>query len=167
GDGAVERGWLGVQIQDVTEEIADSLGLEEQKGALIVDANAGEPAAEAGIKPGDVVIAVEGESITSPRELARSVGRQKPGASVEVTVWRNGEATNLDVKLGEMPEVDQLAAAPQSPAPSATQTELGLSVTPAEDGNGLVVTDVEPGSAAEDVGFLPGDVVRSVNSQPV
>ncbi|MCT7376048.1 Do family serine endopeptidase [Chelativorans salis] len=165
--GTVERGWLGVQIQDVTDEIAESLGLDEAKGALIVDAKKDEPAGSAGIRPGDVVIAVDGKGIASPRELARSIAEYDPGQTVEVTVWRSGEATNLDVELGEMPTTEQLAAAPRSSEPSVTSTDFGLSVTPAEDGEGLVVTDVEPGSAAEDVGVAPGDIIRSVNSQPV
>ncbi|MCT8999662.1 Do family serine endopeptidase [Chelativorans intermedius] len=165
-DGKVERGWLGVQIQQVTKEIAESLGLDEDKGALIVDANEGEPAAEAGVQPGDVVIAVDGKNIDSPRDLARTIAEYDPGQSVELTVWRNGKATNLDVTLGEMPSSEQMAALPGE-APSATETDFGLTVTPAEEGPGLVVTDVEPGSAAEDVGIRPGDVIRSVNSQPV
>lgn len=165
-DGTVERGWLGVQIQQVTATIAESLGLEEQKGALIVDANEGEPAAEAGIKPGDVIIAVDDKNIGSPRDLARTIAEKKPGQSVEIVVWRNGKTETLTVELGQMPDQDQLAAANPG-GPSGSEANFGLTVTPAEDGDGLVVTDVEPGSVAEDNGIMPGDIIRSVNSQPV
>jgi len=168
-DGSVERGYMGVSIQDVTPQIADSLGLQEAKGALINSVNGGDPAEKAGIEAGDVVIAVNGSPIASPRELARTVAAIAPGTNIDVTVWRNGKSQDFKVTLTEMPESDQVAAA----APSAPSDEngqpasFGLTVTPADDGNGLVVTDVEPGSVAEENGIQPGDVIRAVNSQPV
>lgn len=167
-DGTVERGWLGVQIADVSEEIAESVGLDEAKGALINDVNAGEPAEEAGIRAGDIVISVGGEEVASSRELARKIGNQKPGEDVEVVVWRNGKTEALTVALGKMPGSEQVAKAPgESQTPEATETNFGLSVTPAEDGDGLLVTDVQPGSDAESAGILPGDIIRAVNSQPI
>jgi len=168
-DGSVERGYMGVSIQNVTPEIADSLGLEEAKGALINSANEGDPAAEAGIKAGDVVIAVNGTPIASPRELARMVAGIKPGSKIDVTVWRDGKSQDVSVTLTEMPETDQVAAAaPSAPADENGQAaSFGLTVAPADDGNGLVVTDVEPGSVAEENGIQPGDVIRAVNSQQV
>lgn len=166
-DGAVERGWLGVQIQPVTDEIAESLGLDEAKGALIAEANAGEPADEAGVRSSDVIVAVDGEEIESPRDLARNIGDKNPGETVELTLWRNGEVENLNVELGEMPAPEQMAALDGSPAPSTESTSFGMTVSPADDGEGLVVTDVEPGSAAEEAGIMTGDVIRSMNSNPV
>ena len=160
--GTVERGWLGVQIQQVTDRIAESLGLDEEKGALIVDANEGEPAAAAGIQPGDVIVAVDGESIDSPRTLARVIAEREPGQTVDVTLWRDGESRQIGVELGEMPGEEQLAAA----APGGAGP-FGLTVTPAEEGEGLVVTDVEGDGIAADNGIVPGDVIRSVNSQAV
>ncbi|WP_274424844.1 Do family serine endopeptidase [Chelativorans sp. YIM 93263] len=167
-DGTVQRGWLGVQIQPVSEEIADSLGLDEASGALIVDANEGDPAAEAGIQSGDVITAVDGRAIESPRELARIVAEYDPQSEVEVTLWRNGESQTIDVTLGEMP--DASAATPQPSEPEGqpgAETDFGMSVAPAEDGNGLVVEDVESGSIAGNNGIMPNDIIRSVNSQPV
>lgn len=168
-NGTVERGWLGVQIGDVSEEIAESVGLGEAKGALIVDVNKGEAAEKAGIKAGDIIISVGDQKVASSRELAKNIGTAKPGKDVEVVVWRNGKSETLKVELGKMPNADQAAAtAPaQGQAPAATDTTFGLSVTPAEDGDGLVVTDVAPDSDAESAGILPGDIIRSVNSQPV
>lgn len=168
-DGTVERGWLGVQIQPVTSEIADSIGLNEAQGAMIVDANAGEPAAEAGVEPGDVVVAVNDRQIESPRDLARAIAEYDPGSEVDVTVWRNGESRTINVTLGEMPQSEQVAVTPpQEQEPEAgTATSFGMTVTPAEQGEGLVVTDVEPDSVADNNGIAAGDVIRSVNSQPV
>jgi len=165
-DGTVERGWIGVQIQEVTREIAESLGLKEQKGALINDTVEGQPAAKAGIKAGDVVIAVDGKPVASPRELARVVAAIDPGKKIDVTVWRNGSTQDIEVTVSAMPETDQVAAA--SPDDNSVEpTSFGLTVTPNEDGEGLVVTDVEPGSVADDNGIRPGDVIRAINSQPV
>lgn len=167
-DGTVQRGWLGVQIQPVTEEIADSLGLDEVGGALIVDANEGDPAAEAGIQSGDVVTAVDGQTIESPRDLARIIAEYDPESQVEVTLWRNGESQTVNVTLGEMPETTDMT--PQMDEPESqpgAQTDFGMSVAPAEDGEGLVVEDVESGSVAGNNGIMPDDIIRTVNGQPV
>ncbi|WP_309084084.1 Do family serine endopeptidase [Chelativorans sp.] len=168
-DGTVERGYIGVQIQEVTPEIAESLGLKDQKGALIVEPQEGQPAAEAGIQAGDVVIALDGKPVASPRELARIVAEQDIGKNINVTVWRDGKSQEITVKVAEMPDTDQVAsAAPERRSDGqAETTSFGMTVTPSDDGNGLVVTNVEPGSAAEDNGIMPGDVIRAVNSRPV
>jgi hypothetical protein len=127
-NGAVVRGWMGVSIQEVTPQIAESLGLEEeQSGAFINDATAGQPAAEAGIQAGDVVIAIDGKRIASPRELARTVAEQEPGKNIEVTVWRNGRTEDISVTVGRMPAPDRtVAAAPD--VPSDETTSFGMTV---------------------------------------
>lgn len=170
-DGSVERGWLGIQIQPVTDEIAESLGLDEGKGALVAEPQDGSPAKAAGVKAGDVVIAVDGEKIESPKELARMIGGFEPDKSVELTIWRDGKSEDVDVKLGTMPKAEQMASAEpdqdQQSESGSTLSDFGMTVTEAEDGNGLLVTDVDSGSDAEENGIQPGDVIHSVNSEQV
>ena len=165
-DGTVERGWLGVQIQPVTPEIADSIGLNPAKGALVAEAQADGPALKAGIKAGDVITSVDGKDVAGPRELARLVAAIDPGKPVDVVVWRNGKSESMKVDLGELPGSDKQAAAPSQPGPvePGTLDDLGLTVTRAEDGKGLVVTDVDPDSEAADRGIQAGDVITSINS---
>ncbi|MEO3387827.1 Do family serine endopeptidase [Mesorhizobium sp. CAU 1741] len=168
-NGAVLRGWLGVQIQPVTDEIAESIGLEAPKGALVTEAQAEGPAREAGLKAGDVITAVNDQEIESPRELARMIGAYAPDTKVDVTLWRGGAEEQVSVELGELPG-DEARADLQVPTPAqadASLADFGLTVTGADDGNGLVVTDVEPGSAAEERGIQAGDVIVAVNSTDV
>jgi serine protease Do len=170
-DGQVQRGWLGVEIQPVTPEVAESLGLTADKGALVSNAQDDGPAKKAGIQAGDVITAVDGKEVASPKELARIIGGVAPGKSVDVTVWRDGKSEVLKVALGELPGADKQAAltgedeAPQTD--SETLADLGMTVTPADDGKGLVVTDVDPGSDAAERGLQAGDVIVSVNSTEV
>ncbi|WP_367715338.1 Do family serine endopeptidase [Nitratireductor sp. GISD-1A_MAKvit] len=166
-DGTVERGWLGVQIQPVSKDIAESVGLDEEKGALVADAQDGEPADKAGIRSGDIIIAVDGKTVSSPKELARLVAAFAPGNEVEVTLWRNGKTESVSVTLAEMPGTKSLASAGGGAQSDIMNAQFGLKVTPAEDGDGLVVTDVEPGSAADERGIRPGDIIREVNSRSV
>ena len=167
-DGSVERGWLGVQIQPVTDDIAESLGLAENKGALVTEPQADGPAFAAGIKPGDVIVDVDGTDVASPRELARLIGGMTPGTKTEITVWRNGESQKIAVELTEMPGVEKQAAVQDDQQSEGDLLEnFGLTVTAADSGEGVVVTAVEPGSAAADRGIRSGDVVVAVNSVPV
>ena len=169
-DGAVQRGWLGVEIQPVTPEIADSLGLTGEKGALVSNAQDQGPAKKAGVVAGDVITAVDGKEVASPKELARIIGDIAPGKAVDVTVWRNGKAETLKVDLGELPGAEKQAALQDdSNAPAQTDqlADLGLTIAPSDDGKGVVVTDVDPGSDAADRGLQAGDVITNVNSKPV
>ena len=167
-DGAVQRGWLGVEIQPVTPEIAESLGLTAAKGALVSDAQDDGPAKKAGIMAGDVITAVDGKDVASPKELARIIGGIAPGKSVEVTLWRDGKSEVVKVDLGELPGAEKQAAlgddSNKAPEQTDTLADLGLTVTPSDDGKGLVVTDVDPGSDAAERGIQAGDVITSVNS---
>ncbi|WP_159952884.1 Do family serine endopeptidase [Rhizobium sp. 18065] len=171
--GTVERGWLGVQIQPVTEDIADSLGLSEASGALVVSPQAGSPGEKAGIKQGDVVTAVNGDPVKDPRDLARRIAAFAPDTTVDVAVWREGKSTEIKVKLGELP-MEQASATEgteedAAPAPAVEQelANLGLSVRPAEDGKGLAIVDVDPDSDAADKGLKAGETITSVNNQQV
>lgn len=167
-DGSVERGWLGVQIQPVTDEVAESLGLSAAKGALVSEPQADGPGVAAGIKSGDVITGVNGKDVAGPRELARMIGGISPGETVDVALWRNGKSETVKVKLGQLPG-DQKKASLEQPGPvePGTLSDLGLTVTRADDGNGLVVTDVDPDSDAADRGIQAGDVIRSINSVEV
>ncbi|MGN6470897.1 MAG: Do family serine endopeptidase [Rhizobiaceae bacterium] len=170
--GEVDRGWLGVQIQPVTKDIAESLGRSDEKGALVAEAQDNSPAKAAGIKAGDVITAVDGKTVDSPKELARVIGEANPGKSVEVQVWRNGSEKTFDVKLGEMPAPDKMASADDSSQPdhsnsADTLDKFGLTVAPSDKGKGLVVTDVDPNSDAADRGIQAGDVIVAVNSKDV
>lgn len=166
--GSVQRGWLGVQIQPVSKEIADSLGLSEDKGAIVADPQADGPAAKAGIVAGDVITAVNGETVNDPRDLARKVAKVAPGQNADVTVWRKGEAKTINVAITAMPDDKQTADKDGSGAADPESlAAYGLTVVPSEDGKGLVVTDVEQSSDASDKGISTGDIIVSVNNQPV
>ncbi|MEM5473414.1 Do family serine endopeptidase [Hoeflea sp. AS60] len=170
--GSVERGWLGVQIQPVTSDIAESLGLASAEGALVNDPQKDAPAAKAGIEAGDVVTAVDGETVKDPRDLAKKIGAMDPGKSVEITVWRNGKSENIKVELGTLPTEMAAASsdteqAPSTPQAEATLDSFGLTVVPAETGSGLVITSVEADSLAEERGLRAGDVILAVNNQEV
>jgi len=171
-NGSVQRGWLGVEIQPVTKDIAESLGLKSDKGALVSGAQDAGPGKKAGITAGDVITQVDGKDVASPKELARMIGAFAPGKSVDVTVWRNGKDETVKVDLGTLPASDKQASNSDSgkqaaPAKADTLADLGMTVTKADNGKGLVVTDVDPDSTAADRGIQPGDVITSINSNEV
>jgi serine protease Do len=168
--GTVDRGWLGVQIQPVNEDIADSLGMTGTKGALVSEAQDGGPGKAAGIKAGDVITAVDGKAVDGPRELARIIGNTAPGKDVEITLWRNGKPETVKLTLGELKPDQKQASLDQEqaePEQGDTLDDFGLTVTKSEDGNGIVVTEVEQGSPAEERGLQPGDTILAVNSTDV
>ncbi|MBY5630493.1 Do family serine endopeptidase [Rhizobium leguminosarum] len=174
-DGQVSRGWLGVQIQPVTKDIAESIGLSEPSGALVVAPQAGSPGDKAGMKAGDVVTALNGETIKDARDLSRRIGAMQPGSKVELSVWRAGKAQPLTVELGTLP-IDQKDASaddnsqpqqPEAPASEKALADLGLTVGPSDDGKGLAITDIDPNSDAADKGIKEGEKITSVNNQEV
>lgn len=167
-DGQVTRGWLGVQIQGVTPEIADSLSLDKAMGSLVAEATPDSPAAAAGLKSGDTILAVNGKEIEGPRELAAMIAGMEPGTSVDVTYWRDGAKQNVDVKLGTLPGSDQLAALdqPETVEPTALEN-FGLAVAPSDDASGVMVTDVDPNGQAAERGLQPGDIILSVGQDEV
>jgi serine protease Do len=171
--GMVTRGWMGVQIQPVTADIADGLGLKANQGALVAAPQAGSPAAKAGILSGDVVTAVDGKALKDARDLAKLIGGMMPGTSVKLTVWRNGEEKSMAVTLGELSkEREARAAMPASDASTTDAPKLGLMLAPAgqvagSGSEGLVVTEVEPGSLASGHGVKTGDVILEVAGKKV
>jgi serine protease Do len=166
--GTVDRAWLGVQIQPVTDEIAESLGIKGTDGALVSQPQGDSPARKAGVEAGDIIVKVDGKAIKSPRDLARMIGNMDPGSSAELTVLRNGEEQTITVELGAMPEMEQQASLDPSAEEEGSLLEgFGLTVTPTEDRQGVVVTDVQSGSDAADRGIQSGDVITAVNAQTV
>src|SRR5229473_2892153 len=180
--GHARRGWLGVNIQSVTDEIAESLGLDKPKGALIASVRDGGPAQVAGVQAGDVVLTFDGKDVTDMRHLPRIVAETPIDRTVKVKVWRKRKEHLLDVKVGELNEDDQQAAASpkqQPPAPVAGAVKaLGLSlanITPelrerfslSEDTAGVVVTDVATDSPASEKGMRAGDVIVEVAQEEV
>jgi serine protease Do len=174
--GNVTRGWMGVQVQPVTPEIADSLGLKEAKGALVAEPQPGSPAAKAGIEAGDVITAVNGKAVKDSRDLARQVGALAPGSQVKFDVLRKGQQKTVDLTLGTMPN-DRQASTEQheqgQPSQGAPGTpHLGLQLAPANQvggsgDEGVAVLGVEPGSPAAEHGFQTGDVILDVGGKAV
>ena len=171
--GTVSRGWIGVQIQPVTADIADSLGLKGTQGALVAEPQANSPAVKAGIQAGDVITAVNGAPVRDARDLARQIGAMSPGATVRLTVMQKGEQKTISVTLGELPNEREARATPESRDPSGLAIpRLGLTLAPATEvagsGNeGVVVTAVEPDGVAADQGFKAGDVILEVAGRKV
>lgn len=181
--GRTRRGWLGVRIQSVTEEIAESIGLKKAYGALVAASEAGSPAESAGIQPGDVVIEWNGKEVREMRRLPVMVAETEINQTVPVIVWRNGERVKLKVKVGELKD-DELPANSDPAAESGTVDRgavvksLGLSLLPLgpverkrygipDDAKGMVVADVLSSGAASEKGIRPGDVLVEVNQKGV
>jgi len=169
--GHVTRGWLGVNIQEVTPELAKSFGLKDNKGALVSQVVPNSPAEKAGIEQGDVILQFDGKEVSDSKELPRIVASTPVGKSVTVKIARDGKVTDRQVKLGEMEEKAEVAKTP------STHKRLGIAVqnlTPEiakglglKKETGVVVSQVEPGSPASDAGIQTGDVIREVNRKPV
>ncbi len=170
--GSVARGWIGVQIQPVTSDLADTLGLKDTKGALVAEPQQGSPAADAGIKSGDVITAVNNETIDSPRELARKIAAMGPDKKADVTVWRDGKQQTFSLTLGSLP-VDKEAKA-EAPVQNerAQFSSLGLSLAPASSiagagKDGVVVADIDPEGVAAQKGLRSGDVILEAAGKSV
>jgi serine protease Do len=175
--GTVSRGWIGVQIQPVTADIADSLGLKKAEGALVAEPQANGPAAKAGIESGDVITAVNGETVKDARELARTIGALAPGNAVKLNVLHKGQEKVVNLTLGQLPNsVEAKADNDNSDKGGATRgtdvPKLGLTLAPANSvagagKDGVVVTEVDPKSAAAERGFKEGDVILEVAGKTV
>jgi len=177
--GKVSRGWLGVQIQEVTPAIAASLGLHGEQGALVAVVTPGSPGAKGGIKQGDVILSFNGSEVSHLRDLPRLVAGTAPDAGPTMKVWRNGQTVELQAKVGELTnekiasanggeDEDQPAKAEAMGmhfAPLTAQLRRELHV--AKDVHGVVVTRVDHGSAAQDVGLSEGDVLVTIDQQAV
>jgi len=174
--GSVSRGWIGVQIQPVTQDIADGMGLKQAEGALVADPQKDGPAAKAGVEAGDVITAANGQPVKDARELARIIGGFAPGSTVKLDVLHKGKSKVVSMTLGQLPNAQQAKAETETDGKGATHStdvpSLGLTVAPADkvDGAGkagVVITKVEPKSAAADRGFKKGDVILEVAGKSV
>lgn len=167
--GTVSRGWLGVTIQSVNDDIAASLGLKVPKGAMVTKVTEKSPAAKSDMQVGDLIVAVDGEDIKDSRDLSRKIAGYDPKKDVRVTVLRDGKKRDLSVELGTFPSGKKLASLKQGnkkPA-SAEMEDLGISLAPASahsgpDSKGVVITKVNPDSKAADKGLKAGDVILEV-----
>ena len=171
--GSVTRGWIGVQIQPVTPEIADSMGLKQATGALVAEPQVDSPAAKAGIKSGDVITTVDGAQVHDARELARRIGTMSPGTTVTLGMIHDGQSKTVTLTLGTLPAEKQ--AANETTPPPAADTDvpkLGLTLAPASkvsgaSANGVVVTAIADGGVAADHGLQVGDVILDVGGKAV
>jgi len=175
--GEVRRGWLGVHIQTVTEELADTLGLDQPRGALVASVIEGGPAEQAGVKAGDVIVEFADREVEEMRRLPRIVAETTVGRDVPVVVWRDRGETRLTVAVGELKEEETVVAA-RSESGETANKDIGLSlseVTPAlrerfeleEDAKGVVITDVDVSGPAADKDLRPGDVIVEVSQEEV
>ncbi|HVZ08794.1 DegQ family serine endoprotease [Rhodopila sp.] len=180
--GRPRRGWLGVKIQQVTPDIAESLGLKDASGAMIAGITDGGPAEKAKLKNGDIILSFNGQPVKEMHILPRLVADTAVGKEVPMTIWRDGKQITLEATLAERPTDTQLASADAGKAPDVTKPTdiagLGLKVAPIssdlkdkfqlrDDQKGVVITDVAPNSAAADKGLKPGDVIMEVQQGEV
>jgi serine protease Do len=181
--GETRRGWLGVHVQNVTEEIATGLGLQEPKGALVAKISPDSPAAAAGIEPSDVILKFDGQPIDNMRSLPRAVAATPIGKSVSIELLRKGQPMGLTVTVGRLPEgedvEDAVEAEEEAPAPETEREDLlGLSIAPLTDElrdrygigksiEGVVITEVTPNSQAAQKNVKPGDVIVEVTQEKV
>ena len=179
--GKVDRGWLGVQIQQVTPEIAKSLGLPKDSGALVADVTSGGPAAKAGFKQGDVILSFNGHSIDKVRDLPIVVAETKVGQTADVKVWRKDGEQSLSPQIAAMPENLSVAqnsrGGDENGAQARPSSAMGLRLAPLNDEarqryhigknvKGVVVTSIADNSPLAELGLQRGDVIESINQQP-
>ncbi|BBK36282.1 serine protease [Allostella sp. ATCC 35155] len=175
--GKVERGWLGVQIQPVTPDIADSVALDRARGALVTSVQPDSPAQRAGLRQGDVIIGFDGRAIDRVRDLTQGVAMTEAGSRAEVSVWRDARQQQLTASIGRL-DPEKQAAAEQEPADAQSEGKLGLALAPLdretrrEHGipngvRGVVVMSVDPDSPAADKGIRAGDVIVKVGGRNV
>ena len=164
--GGVKRGYLGVQIQPVTQEIADGLGLKSTEGALVAEAQPDTPAYAAGFKSGDVIVKFNGEPVKSASDLTRKVGALKPGEKVEIAYVRGGEDKTASVALGDL-KSERIAQAEEDKPEAKPSLTLGVQLAPNEKGKGVQVVGVDPTGQGAAKGLSAGDVILEVSGKPV
>ena len=169
--GTVSRGWLGVKIQNIDEDTASSLGLNEPKGALITEITPNGPSSGSGLKAQDAILQINDAKIADSRELARKIAEFAPNTNVDVKVWRNGKEETVKVKLGTFPgnkdEVAKLERGGPSTDKVTALDQLGLSLAPGKVKEGVAIAEVEQSSDASEKGLKAGDVILEVGGTAV
>ncbi len=173
--GTVTRGWIGVQIQNVTPDIADSMGLKQASGALVSEPQKDSPAAKAGIASGDVITSVDGNAVHDAHDLARRIGAMAPGATIKLGMIHEGQEKTVPLTLGTLPNEKQASnerTQEQREVPDSDVPKLGLTLAPASkvsgaNANGVVVTAVADGGVAAEHGFQVGDIFLDVGGKAV
>jgi len=163
--GKVTRGWIGVQLQEVTPDLAESFGLNGTRGALIAESQPGSPAAAGGIESGDVIVSINGSATRDAREVARTISALRPGAAATIGVIRGGEERSFAVTLGDLPDQGKARAGSQMPRKGAAVPRLGVSVAPVSDG--VAVTSVDPDGPAAEQGLASGDVILHAEGRKI
>ncbi len=181
-DGKVSRGWLGVTIQDVDEDLAEGLGMDasDPHGALVTNILDDGPAANSEVRVGDAIVSVNGERIEGSRDLARKIAEIRPGTETELKVMRDGREETIMMELGEFPDSDRMAALQPSEPSSIQLEDLGITLAPADedlrgdrrgedqgDAEGVRIAEIESGSVAEEKGLRSGDIIDEVSGQQV
>ena len=172
--GEVERGWLGVSIQDVDRNLADSFGLDRPRGALIAQAGKGSPAEDAGLESGDIIVSFDGHDIETSADLPHIVGLIAPGTSVEAVIMRDGKELTLEVEVGAL-AAGAVARVETEAASDGTVRLLGMRIAPVEAellsdlglSGGVWVVGVKPGSPADESGVEEGDILTRLGSRPI
>jgi serine protease Do len=165
-NGKVTRGWIGVQIQEVTADLAEGLGINGTRGALVAEPQPGSPAAKGGIESGDVIVSINGKDSRDSREVARTISNLRPGVTATIGVIRKGEEKSFDVTLGNLPDQREANASPGLPRQKgASVPRIGVSVAAAAEG--VVVTSVDPEGPAADQGLASGDVILQAEGKKI
>ncbi|MBZ6078096.1 Do family serine endopeptidase [Microvirga puerhi] len=173
--GRVERGYVGLRLQNMTAAIAQALGRPDDKGALVASVEPGGPSEKAGIKTGDIIVRIDNNAIEGPQDLSRAVARVKPGTQTRLTVIRGGNTQEVTVAVGERPDEGESRTGAQQ-IPETGGKRLGVALAPIDeaarqklgpDATGLIVQRVEPDSPAADTGIRSGDVIVSANNRDV
>jgi serine protease Do len=177
-NGKIERGWLGVEIQQVTPELAEGLGLDKARGALVANVTEGAPAAQAGVHQGDVILRYGEKPVDSMRDLPRLVAETHAGTDVNISVWRDGKEVPLHATVARLKDDEQKVASNDDEDKAASVSSYGLALAPlnkearqrfdvAEDVHGVLIVGVQDGGPAASQGLQPGDVIEKVGAEKV
>lgn len=162
--GSVQRGYLGVMIQEVTDEMKDALGVKEAKGVLVNDVVPDGPAAKSALKRGDIILRVEGVDVNEAKDLQKNIAKVRPGQSVNLDILREKKPMKVSVKVGALPSDEEAAAKIDG---EMKTDKIGIAVGAVPDNSGVVIQDVDEKSPAAQAGVIPGDIIRQINGQPI